>query len=119
VTIDIDARKRVELALRDSEARLRTQALILKTMREGVGLVALDGRVEFTNPAFDRMFGRTSEELIGSSVLELFNNKQSQALASGWRRSWSCIIAAESARCCSGVATAVNSRAKCYPQKLN
>ncbi len=38
-TIDIDARKRMELALRGSEARLRTQALILQTMREGVVLV--------------------------------------------------------------------------------
>ncbi len=79
VTIDIDARKRVELALRDSEARLRTQAVILETMREGVVLAALDGRIEFTNPAFDRMFGRNSSELAGMSVLELFNIKQAQS----------------------------------------
>ena len=79
VTIDIDARKRVELALRDSEARLRTQAVILETMREGVVLAALDGRIEFTNPAFDRMFGRNSAELAGMSVLELFNIKQAQS----------------------------------------
>jgi PAS domain S-box-containing protein len=49
--IDVDARRR-------AEQMLRTQALILETMREGVVLIALDGRVEFTNPAFDRMFGR-------------------------------------------------------------
>jgi two-component system CheB/CheR fusion protein len=79
VTIDIDARKRVELALRDSEARLRTQAVILETMREGVVLAALDGRIEFTNPAFDLMFGRNSAELAGMSVLELFNLKQAQS----------------------------------------
>jgi PAS domain S-box-containing protein len=81
VTIDIDARKRTELALRDSEARLRTQAMILETMREGVVLVALDGRIEFTNPAFDRLFGRKAEELVGFSVLELFNTRQAQAPA--------------------------------------
>ena len=81
VTIDIDARKRTELALRDSEARLRTQAMILETMREGVVLVALDGRIEFTNPAFDRLFGRESEGLVGFSVLELFNTRQAQAPA--------------------------------------
>ena len=81
VTIDIDARKRMELALRDSEARLRTQAMILETMREGVVLVALDGRIEFTNPAFDRLFGRKAEGLIGFSVLELFNTRQAQAPA--------------------------------------
>ena len=81
VTIDIDARKRTELTLRDSEARLRTQAMILETMREGVVLVALDGRIEFTNPAFDRLFGRESEGLVGFSVLELFNTRQAQAPA--------------------------------------
>jgi PAS domain S-box-containing protein len=76
VTIDIDARKRMELALRDSEARL---AMILETMREGVVLVTRDGRIEFTNPAFDRLFGRKPEELIGFSVLELFNSRHVQA----------------------------------------
>jgi PAS domain S-box-containing protein len=68
--IDVEARRR-------AEQMLHTQALILETMREGVGLVALDGCVDFTNPAFERMFGRTSAELIGSSVLDLFNIKQS------------------------------------------
>src|SRR6202790_62352 len=70
VTIDIDARKRMELALRDSEARL---TMILETMREGVVLVNPTGRIEFTNPAFDRMFGRKSEELAGISVRELLD----------------------------------------------
>jgi PAS domain S-box-containing protein len=79
VTIDLDARKHMELALRDSAARLRTQAMILETMREGVVLAALDGRIEFTNPAFDRMFGRKSEELAGISVLDLFNFRQVQS----------------------------------------
>jgi len=50
-------------------------------MREGVVLVALDGRIEFTNPAFDRLFGRKAEGLIGFSVLELFNTRQAQAPA--------------------------------------
>jgi PAS domain S-box-containing protein len=81
VTIDIDARKRMELALRDSEARLRTQAIILETMREGVVLVSLDGRIEFTNPAFDRMFGRGSKELTGISIMEMFNFRQAQSPA--------------------------------------
>jgi two-component system sensor kinase FixL len=81
VTIDIDARKRVELALRESEARLRTQAVILETMLEGVVLVALDGRIEFTNPAFDRMFARGAEEPTGSSIMEMFNFRQAQSPA--------------------------------------
>ena len=70
--IDVDSRRR-------AEQTLRTQAMILETMREGVVLVNLDGRVEFTNPAFDRMFGRTSGELAGMSVPELFGNRQVQS----------------------------------------
>jgi PAS domain S-box-containing protein len=72
--IDVDSRRR-------AEQTLRTQAVILETMREGVVLVTLDGRIEFTNPAFDRLFGRKSEELIGSSVLDLLNSRQIQAPA--------------------------------------
>jgi PAS domain S-box-containing protein len=70
--IDVDARRR-------AEQMLRTQAMILETMREGVVLVALNGRIAFTNPAFGRMFGRKSDELAGRSVLELFNGRDGQA----------------------------------------
>ena len=69
--IDVDSRRR-------AEQMLRTQAMILETMLEGVVLVTLDGRIEFTNPAFDRMFGRAPRELLGISVLDLFNNRPGQ-----------------------------------------
>ncbi len=67
--IDVDSRRRAEQAL-------RTQAIILETMREGVVLVDLDGRIEFTNPAFDRMFGREPGELAGTSLRNLLNIAQ-------------------------------------------
>lgn len=67
--IEVDSRRR-------AEQLLRTQAMILETMREGVVLVDLNGRIEFTNPAFDRMFGRRSDEFAGTSVLDLLNTKQ-------------------------------------------
>jgi PAS domain S-box-containing protein len=70
--IDVDSRRR-------AEQMLRTQAMILETMREGVVLVNLGGLIEFTNPAFDSMFGRRSQDLVGISVLELFNGRQSQS----------------------------------------
>src|SRR3984957_8545520 len=70
--IDVDSRRR-------AEQTLRTQATILETMSEGVVLVTLDGRIEFTNPALDRLFGRKPQELIGISVSELFNSRQAQA----------------------------------------
>jgi PAS domain S-box-containing protein len=70
--IDVDSRRR-------AEQMLRTQAMILETMCEGVVLVTLHGRIEFTNPAFERMFGRKSVELAGMSILELFNYRQFQS----------------------------------------
>ena len=75
--IDVDSRRRAEQAL-------RTQAIILETMREGVVLLDLDGRIEFTNPAFDHMFGREPDELAGTSVRNLLNiaqKRQSPTLA--------------------------------------
>ena len=69
--IDVDSRRR-------AEQTLRTQAVILETMREGVALVTAEGRVEFSNPAFDRMFGRTSAEMSGISLLDLFYSRQVQ-----------------------------------------
>jgi PAS domain S-box-containing protein len=66
VCLDIDARRR-------AEQLLLTQARILETMREGVILVDSEGRIEFTNPAFDNIFGWQSGELRGTSVLALLN----------------------------------------------
>jgi PAS domain S-box-containing protein len=68
VCFDIDARKRTEITVRENEARL---AMILQTMSEGVVLISAEGRIEFTNPAFDRMFGYRPGELNGLSVFEL------------------------------------------------
>jgi len=68
VCFDIDARKRMEITVRENEARL---AMILQTMSEGVVLIGTDGRIEFTNPAFDRMFGYGPGEVTGLSVFEL------------------------------------------------
>jgi PAS domain S-box-containing protein len=74
--IDVDSRRR-------AEQLLRTQAMILETMREAVILADLNGLVEFTNRAFDRMFGREPHGLAGTSVMDLLNtdqNGQSPAL---------------------------------------
>jgi PAS domain S-box-containing protein len=59
--IDVDVRRR-------ADELLRTQAKILETMREGVVLVDLQGCIELTNPAFERMFRCKAAELIGSSI---------------------------------------------------
>ena len=66
VCIDIDERKRMEL-------ELQSQARILETMREGVALVDAADRIEFTNPAFERMVGRDRGALLGTHVLDVLD----------------------------------------------
>ena len=62
--IDVDVRRR-------AHELLRTQAKILETMREGVVLIDLQGRIELTNPAFESMFHCLAADLIGSSIADL------------------------------------------------
>jgi PAS domain S-box-containing protein len=68
IGLDIDSRKRMELAL-------HTQAMILETMREGVVLIGIDGRIEFTNPALDAMFGYAAGALVGRRVVDLIRTR--------------------------------------------
>ncbi|MBS0387119.1 MAG: PAS domain-containing protein [Proteobacteria bacterium] len=62
--IDVDQR-------RQAEEQLRTQAKILDTMNEGVVLIDPAGRIELTNPAFDRMFGREPGQHLGRPLRSL------------------------------------------------
>ncbi|HTU64768.1 MAG TPA: PAS domain S-box protein [Steroidobacteraceae bacterium] len=54
-----------------SEEVLRTQALAIEVMNEGVVLSDADGHIHMTNPAFDRMFRRTRGELLGRHMGQL------------------------------------------------
>jgi PAS domain S-box-containing protein len=61
-------RRRAEAALRQSEERYRE---VVETQTELICRFARDARLTFVNPAYARYFGRSPEELIGSSFLEL------------------------------------------------
>ena len=58
---DVTERKR-------AEDDLRTHALLLDSMSEGVSLSTEDGILVYTNPAEDRMFGYEPGELVGQHV---------------------------------------------------
>ncbi|MBD1833533.1 EAL domain-containing protein [Cyanobacteria bacterium FACHB-472] len=58
---DITERKRAEEVL-------KTQALVLESMAEGVNVSDENGIIFFTNPAFEAMFGYERGELIGKPV---------------------------------------------------
>lgn len=51
---------------------LRRLALIATSMHDGVCVTGLDGRIEFTNPALDRLLGYDTNELLGRPVADLY-----------------------------------------------
>jgi PAS domain S-box-containing protein len=53
------------------EEVLRSQALALEVMREGVALSDSGGIIRMSNPAFDRMFGMVTGSLIGKHLSHL------------------------------------------------
>lgn len=70
----------VEREVRDAQVRrsrkfaeesLRRQALILENMAEGVMVTEVDGRITFTNPACDAMFGFPLGGLAGETFFAL------------------------------------------------
>lgn len=78
-------RKKAELALRDSEARLRT---IFDTAMDGMFVVDPEGRYLDANPAGCRMFGYAREELLCSSI-EMLLHPESRAFLPEHRKIWS------------------------------
>lgn len=54
-----------------NEEVLRSQALAIEVMREGLVLADSDGIIRMTNPAFDRMFGIPGDTLIGKHLNQL------------------------------------------------
>ena len=62
---DVTERRRVEEALKESEARHRT---VLEANPDPVVVYDMEGRVIFCNPAFTRVFGWTPEERLGQKM---------------------------------------------------
>jgi PAS domain S-box-containing protein len=62
---DLTERKRVERVLRESAARLRA---LVDTAVDGVILIDAHGKVMMFNPACERLFKYTAEEIVGGNV---------------------------------------------------
>jgi PAS domain S-box-containing protein len=63
--LEIEERKRAEEALRESEEKYRT---VLEASPDPIVVYDKEGNVIYLNPAFTRVFGWTSEELLGNKI---------------------------------------------------
>lgn len=66
--IDVTDRKRIEVALRESEQRLRVLASIVESSDDAIVSKNLDGIVTSWNAGAERVFGYTAEEAIGQPI---------------------------------------------------
>jgi PAS domain S-box-containing protein len=71
------ARRRAETSLRESEERWRS---VFEMSTVGVALADRNFRFQATNAAFQKMFGRTDEELRGLTPLDLSTGEDSESL---------------------------------------
>ena len=62
---EIAERKRTEQALRESEERYRA---VLEASPDPIVVYDMEGKCSYINPAFARVFGWTSEELVGKKL---------------------------------------------------
>ena len=66
--VDISERKRIEEALRQSEAKYR---LIAENMSDLIGVLDLNGVIKYVSPSCQSILGYTSEALEGKNVFKL------------------------------------------------
>jgi len=77
ISRDITERMQIEDALRTSEQRL---ASVLETQQEVVCRFQPDTTLTFVNEAYCRLFGKSSEELVGRPFLELVPESEHEAI---------------------------------------
>jgi len=72
ITQDITASAQLEVALRESEERLRA---LVQHSQDLISVIGLDGAIRYESPALERLLGYRPEERLGKSMLELIHPK--------------------------------------------
>jgi two-component system cell cycle sensor histidine kinase/response regulator CckA len=67
-------------ARRSDESRLREQAALLDIAQDAICVQSLDGRIEFWNPAAERLYGWTRDEVLGAPGQDLLFGRVSKEL---------------------------------------
>ncbi|MFW9787748.1 MAG: PAS domain S-box protein [Candidatus Thorarchaeota archaeon] len=76
---DITERKRIEIALGESEKRYRE---LIAALPEGIGISNFNEELIFCNDAFAELLGYTRDELLGRSVLDFIHSDDIEKLQS-------------------------------------
>ena len=72
ISKDITERMQIEEALRENEEKYR---LIIENQTDLIDQVDLEGTIQFASPSYCRMFGKTEEELLGTSAWHLVHEE--------------------------------------------
>lgn len=71
---DITARKQAEQARQEADVRIREQASLLDKATDAIIVRGIDHRIRFWNQGAQRLYGWTSEEVIGESIAVLYED---------------------------------------------
>jgi sigma-B regulation protein RsbU (phosphoserine phosphatase) len=85
VDLDITAKQSAEVALQESEEKLR---ITFDNTPVGIATTDLDGRLVTTNPQFRKLFGYGSDDLIGVELWSLIDGEDAESL----RRDWEMLV---------------------------
>lgn len=78
---DITDQKKIEEALRESEAKYR---LLIENQTDLIVKVDLEGRFVFVSPSYCKVFGKSENELLGKSYVPLVHEDDRQITAEAW-----------------------------------
>jgi PAS domain S-box-containing protein len=84
LSLEVTDRVRAEVALRESERRLRIVEAALDQASDAVGVVDEDGRYVWVNAACARLLGAPKDRILGRTVFEVMPDVTPDA----WRKRW-------------------------------
>jgi diguanylate cyclase (GGDEF)-like protein/PAS domain S-box-containing protein len=82
VAADISEQKRAEVALRESEERLR---VLVESVSDVISIIDADGTVRYTSPAADRMFGYGEGVGEGYNIFQIVHPDDRDRVVALWR----------------------------------
>ena len=80
---DITARKKAEVALKESEERLKT---LIENTPDAFFVHDMEGKIQLVNEAVCNSLGYRRDELIGMSVLDIVQHMPAEAVSEVWQK---------------------------------